>query len=83
MLEKENTNEDVEPHAQIDEGDILNFLYNLLPHTSSQVERMGGVLFVIFFVAIPLLILLLKPLTLPHPPSPYEKVGGAFVLVKV
>jgi SNF family Na+-dependent transporter len=53
MLEKENTNEHVEPHAQIDEGNILNFLYNLLPHTFSQVERMGGVLFVIFFVAIP------------------------------
>ncbi len=45
MLEKENTNEDVELHAQIDEGDILHFFYNLLPHPSSQVERMGGVFF--------------------------------------
>jgi hypothetical protein len=25
MMEEENTNEDVEPHAQIDGGDILNF----------------------------------------------------------
>jgi hypothetical protein len=41
----ENANEDVEPHAHIDGGDILNFIYyyNLLPHPSSQVERMGGV----------------------------------------
>jgi hypothetical protein len=30
VLEEKNTNEDVEPHAQIDGGDILNFLYNLL-----------------------------------------------------
>jgi hypothetical protein len=43
--EEENINEDVELHAQIDGGDILNFLYNLLPHTSCQVERMGGVFF--------------------------------------
>jgi hypothetical protein len=46
----ENANEDVEPHAQIDAVDILNFVYyNLLPHPSShpssQVERMGGVWF--------------------------------------
>jgi hypothetical protein len=61
MLEEENTNQDVELHAQIDGGDILNFFYNLLPHPSSQVERMGGVFFVNFFVAIPLLILLFKP----------------------
>jgi hypothetical protein len=26
MLEEENPNEDVEPHAQIDRSDILNFL---------------------------------------------------------
>ncbi len=50
MLKEENTNEDVEPHAQIDGGDILNFLYNLLPHPSSQVERMGGVFFSFFLL---------------------------------
>jgi hypothetical protein len=61
VLEEENTIEDIELHAQIDGGDILNFLYNLLPHPSSQVEKMGGVFFVNFFLAIPLLILLLKP----------------------
>ncbi len=49
MLEEENTNEDVEPHAQIDGGDILNFFYNLLPHPSFQVERMGGVFYCQFF----------------------------------
>jgi hypothetical protein len=49
MLEEKNTNEDVELHAQIDGGDILNFLYNLFPHPSSQVERMGGVFFCQFF----------------------------------
>ncbi len=49
MLEEKNTNEDVEPHAQIDGSDILNFLYNLLPHPSSQVERMGEVFFCQFF----------------------------------
>jgi hypothetical protein len=42
MLEEENTNEDIEPHTQIDGNDILNFLYNLLPHPSSQVEKEGG-----------------------------------------
>jgi hypothetical protein len=31
VSEEENTNEDVELHAQIDGGDILNFLYNSLP----------------------------------------------------
>jgi hypothetical protein len=45
MLEEENKNEDVELHAQIDGSDILNFLYNLLPHPSFQVERMGEVFF--------------------------------------
>jgi len=45
MLEGENTNEDIEPHAQIDGSDILNFLYNLLPHPSFQVEMMSGVFF--------------------------------------
>jgi hypothetical protein len=35
ILEQENTIEDVEPHAYIDGGDILNFsYYNLLPHPS-------------------------------------------------
>ncbi len=34
MLEEENTNEDVEPHAQINGGDILNLFYNLLFHSS-------------------------------------------------
>jgi len=50
VLKEENTNKDVEPHAQIDGGDILNFLYNLLPHPSSQVERMGGVFFSFFLL---------------------------------
>ncbi len=49
MLEEENTNEDVEPHAQINGGDILNLFYNLLFHSSFQVERMGGVFFCHFF----------------------------------
>jgi hypothetical protein len=43
MLEQENTNEDVELHAQIDGGDILNLFYSLLAHPSFQMERMGGV----------------------------------------
>jgi hypothetical protein len=43
VSKEENTNEDVGPHAQIDGSDILNFFYNLLPHPSFQVERMGGV----------------------------------------
>jgi hypothetical protein len=50
MLEEENTNEDVKPHAQIDGGYILNFLYNFLPYPSSQVERMGGVFLSIFLL---------------------------------
>jgi hypothetical protein len=47
VQEWKNANEDVEPHAHIDGGDVLNFTYyyNLLPHPSSQVERMGGVFF--------------------------------------
>jgi hypothetical protein len=49
MLEEENTNEDVELHAQIDIGDILNLFYNLLFDPSSQVERMGGIFLVNFF----------------------------------
>jgi hypothetical protein len=49
MLEEENTNQDVELHAQIDGGDILNFFYNLMPHPSFQVERMGRVFFCQFF----------------------------------
>jgi hypothetical protein len=55
MLEEKNTNEDVEPRAQIDGGDILNF------HSSFQVERMGGVFFVNFVIVGPLLILFFKP----------------------
>jgi hypothetical protein len=50
MLEGENSNEDVEPHAQIDGGDILNLLSNLLPHPSFQMERMGGVFLSIFLL---------------------------------
>jgi hypothetical protein len=45
LSEQKNENEDIEPHAHIDGGDIaieLHLLY-LLPHPSSQVERMGGV----------------------------------------
>jgi hypothetical protein len=49
VLEEENTNEYVEPHAQIDGGDILNLFYNLLLRLSSQMEKMGGVLFCQFF----------------------------------
>jgi hypothetical protein len=46
MLEQKNENENVEPHAHIDGVDILNFsYYNLLPHPSSEMERMGGVFF--------------------------------------
>ncbi len=45
VLEEENTNEDVELHAQIDGGDILNFLYNLLPHTSYQVGFFWSIFF--------------------------------------
>ncbi len=45
ILEEENTNEDVEPHVQIDGSDILNLFYNLLPHPSSQMERMGAIFF--------------------------------------
>jgi hypothetical protein len=47
VSKEENTNEDVEPHAQIDGNDILNFLYNLLPHPSFQVDGWG--LFCQFF----------------------------------
>jgi len=46
VLEEENTNEDVELHAQIDGGDILNFLYNLLSHTACQM----GFFFTIFLL---------------------------------
>jgi hypothetical protein len=83
VLEEENTNEDVELHAQIDGDDILNFLYNLLPHASCQVERMGRVFLVNIFVGIPSLILLLKPHPCPHLPFPHERVGGTFFWVKV
>jgi hypothetical protein len=44
LLEQKNANEDIEPHAHIDGGDItieLHLLY-LLPYPSFQVERMRG-----------------------------------------
>ncbi len=42
VLEKENANEDVEPHAHIDGTNILNFTYyNLLPHLSSHPSSSG------------------------------------------
>jgi len=73
MLERKN----VQPNVEIDGGDILNFTScNYLPHPSFQVEKMGGVFFVEIFVAIPSLIMVLKPLH--HLPSPCERVGGAF-----
>ncbi len=80
---REYKHEDVEPHPHNEGGDILNFTYrNLLPHPSSQVERMGGVFFFVkFVIAIPSLVVVLKPL--PHLPSPCEKVGGAFFLLRV
>jgi len=67
--------EDVEFHAHNEGGDILNFTYcNLLPRPSSQVEKMGGVFFFVkFVIAIPLVVVVFKPL--PHLPSPCEKVG--------
>jgi hypothetical protein len=77
MLEQKNANEDIEPYGHIDGGDILNFTYyNLLPHPSFQVERMGGVFLVKFVITIPSLIFVFK--LLPHLPFPCEKVGGAF-----
>jgi hypothetical protein len=39
MLEKENINEDVKLHAQIDGGDILNFFYNFF---TSPILSSGG-----------------------------------------
>jgi len=84
MLEEENTNEDVEFHAQIDGGDILNFFYNLLPYPSSQAERMGEVFFFVnFFVTIPSLILRFKPHLCPAFLLHVRNLGGAFFLVKV
>jgi predicted type IV restriction endonuclease len=52
VLKQKNANEDVEPRAHIDGGDILNFIYyyHLLPHPSSQVKRMGGVFFLSIFL---------------------------------
>ncbi len=41
VLEEENTNKDVEPHAQIDGSGMLNFFINLLPHPSFQVDGWG------------------------------------------
>jgi hypothetical protein len=57
-------------------NEILNLTYNLLPHPSFLLERMGGVFFGKFAIAIPSLIVVLN--LLPHLPSPCEKVGGAF-----
>jgi hypothetical protein len=67
MLKQKN----VQPHVE-DEGDILNFTYNYLPHPSSQVKRMGGFSFVKFFVVIPSLIMVFKPLL--RLPSPCESI---------
>jgi len=78
VLEEENTNEDIELHAQIDGGDILNFFYNLLPHPFFQAEKMGGVFFVKFFFAIPLLILFLKPHCWPTFLFPVKRWVGHF-----
>jgi hypothetical protein len=71
MLEEENTNEDVEPHAQINGNDNLNFLYNSLPHPSFQMDGWG--FFCQFFYCNTLVNYDLKP----HVPSPCEKMGGA------
>jgi len=83
MLEEENTDQDVEPHAQIGGGDILNFFYNLLSHPSFKVERMRAVFFVNIFVAIPLLILLFKPHLCPTFILHVRGWARHFVLVKV
>ncbi len=47
LPKQENANEDVEPHAHIDGGDITIELHllKLLPHPSFQMERMGEVFF--------------------------------------
>jgi hypothetical protein len=43
-------NEHAVLHVDIDEGEILNFIYyNSLFHPSSQVEKMGGFFFCQFF----------------------------------
>jgi len=66
----------------IDGGDILNFTYyyNLSPHPSFQVEKMGGIfLKVKVVIVISFLNVVLKPL--PHLPFPCEKLGGAFFWV--
>jgi hypothetical protein len=82
MSKQENVNEDVELHAHMDGGDILNFIYNnLLLHPSSQKEKMGGVFLVKFFIAIPSLIVVFKPLL--HLPFPCEKVSRECFLLKV
>jgi hypothetical protein len=73
MLKQKN----VQPHVEIDGGDILNFTCcNYLPHPSFQVKKMGATFFVNFFVAILSLKVVLKPWT--HLPFPCEKVSGAF-----
>ncbi len=64
LLKQENANEDVEPHAHIDGGDIAIELH-ILPHPSCQVERMGGVFFVKFVIAILSLIVVLRLLHAP------------------
>ncbi len=45
LLEQKNANEDGEPHAHIDGGDITIELHllQLLPHPSFQIERMGAI----------------------------------------
>jgi hypothetical protein len=44
LLEQENANEDVEPHAHIDRGDIAIelHLYKLLPHHPFKWKRWVG-----------------------------------------
>jgi len=72
-------NEHVIRHVDIDASDILNLTYNLLPHPSFLLERMGGVLFEKFVIAKPSLIVVLNllPTFLPH----VKKWVGHFLLV--
>jgi hypothetical protein len=50
MLEEENANKDVEPHAQIDGGGILNLFYNLLPTHPLKWKGWVGLFLSIFFL---------------------------------
>jgi len=78
---QENANEEVEPHAHIGGSDIFNFTYyNLLPHPLFKWRRWVGFFLFKFFIVIPSLIMVLKPL--PHLLSYMEKVGGAFFCSK-